>query len=144
MTTLQVVVGHEAVQVTLDFLDGQVEGLPSLHPEALIEEGTVHPFHKAIGARASHLGVSMLDVLHSEHQLIGMGLGLATELPAVIGQDRLYRHTQCVVEGQHPFVEQIASCYRPVTAYGPGRACTLHSSGPDASPLFVATCSDLP
>lgn len=37
MDPVQVVVGHELVEVALNLVDGEVEGFPSLYTEAFVE-----------------------------------------------------------------------------------------------------------
>lgn len=120
MGALQVVVSHELVEVALDLGDGQIERLPSLHAEALVEQRAVHALDEAVGARGSHLGVAMLDVLQGQQELVGMGSRLAAELPAVVGEDGLHRHAQGIVEGQHPLIEQIAGRDRHLRAVALG------------------------
>lgn len=61
---LEIVVAHEAIQITLDLLWADVPGLPSLHSEALIEQRAVHALDEAVGPRAAYLGGAMLDLLH--------------------------------------------------------------------------------
>lgn len=121
MATFEIVVGHELVEVALNLLDGQIEVLPALHPEALIEQGPVHALDEAVGAQAPDLGVAVLDVLDGEQELIGMRLRLAAALPAVVGQDGLHRHVDGVVEGQHPLVEQVAGRHRHLRAVALGK-----------------------
>lgn len=50
MGALEIVVPHEAIQITLDFLGADVPSLPSIHSEALIEQRAVHPLFEAVGA----------------------------------------------------------------------------------------------
>lgn len=41
MAAFEVAVGHERVEIALDFSDGQAEGFSPLHPEAFVDQGSV-------------------------------------------------------------------------------------------------------
>lgn len=84
-----------------------IEGLPPLHAEALVEQRSIHTFDKAVGARTPDPGIAVLDILDGEQQLVGMGLWLAAEFPAIAGEDDLYRDAEGVLEGQYALAEQI-------------------------------------
>lgn len=68
MAALEVVVGHELIEVALNLRDGEVEGLAPLHADALIEQRAVHALDEAVGARTPDLGVAMPDVLDDEQK----------------------------------------------------------------------------
>lgn len=108
MAALEVVVRHELVQVALDFVDRDVEGLSALDPEALVQQRAVHALDETVGSRRGDLGVAVLDVLQRQQQLVGMTFGLAAELATVVGQYRFDGNPERVVERQHPLVQQIA------------------------------------
>ena len=55
------------------------------------------------------LCTAVVDFVERQHQLVGMMLGTATELAAVVGEDGLDRDADGFVEGQDPAVEQVGS-----------------------------------
>lgn len=107
MASFEVVNGEEAVEVGLDLLGVFVPGGASLDAEALIEQGPVHPLDKAVGSWRADLGGPMLDVLKGQEQLVVVLFRVSTELASVVGQHRSYGHSQGLVEGQDPVVEQV-------------------------------------
>ena len=66
MTTFQVVVADEAIEVTLDFGGVDVPGGAATDADALIEQGPVHAFDDAVGSWAAHAGGAILDAFHGE------------------------------------------------------------------------------
>ena len=95
MSPLEVVVGEEAIEIALDLVDFDVPGLSPLDAEALVEQRAVHALHKTVGARASHLGVAMLDVFQGKEQLDGKEVYRVESIPkpeaAVVWGKILYR-----------------------------------------------------
>src|SRR5262245_6427724 len=112
MRALDVVVGQEAVEVALDLFDLHVPGGAAGDAEALIEQRAVHALDEAVGPRRADARRAMVDTLEREKQLIRMRLGLAAELPAVVGEDRADRDPEGLVKGHHALVEQIARGHR--------------------------------
>ena len=108
MAPLQVVVLHEAIEVTLNLLGRGVRGGAAGDAEALVEQRAIHAFDEAVGARRPDLGGAMVDVLQGEQQLVGMLLGTATVFPAIVGEDRAYDDPEGLGEGEDAIVEQIA------------------------------------
>ena len=104
----EVVVLDELVEVGLDLLGVLVPGCAAGDAEALVEHRPVHPFHEAVGAGRTDLGVAVFDAFHCGEQFVGMALGSATELSSVVGEDRPDGDAQLFVEGKDTVVEQIA------------------------------------
>ncbi len=90
MGTLQIVVGHEGVQVALHLQDGYVPVLRAFDAKAFIDEGAVHMLDKAVGVRSAHAGNAMLDVFDREQQFVRMRVELAAELTLVVGENGLH------------------------------------------------------
>jgi ABC-type thiamine transport system ATPase subunit len=97
MAALEVVLAQERVQTALDLGRSQIPGLATSNPEALVQQRPVHALDEAVCAWRGDLGCAMLDVLHSQHQLVEILLGLAAELAAVAGQDGSDIDTQGLV-----------------------------------------------
>jgi len=92
VVAFEVVVGHELVGVALDLLDGQIEILATIHLEALVEQGPVHPqLDEAVGARAPDLGIAVLDIFDGQQPFIAWKCDCG--LPLVQARD-LRRHTR--------------------------------------------------
>jgi len=108
VASLEVVVLHELVEISLDLIDVLVPGGSSGDAEALVEQGSVHPLDKAVGAGRADLGLAMLDAFHRGKQFEGVFFRDAAELPPVVGEDGPDGDAQLFVEGQHAVVEQIA------------------------------------
>lgn len=58
-----VVVGHEGVQVGLDFIKRAVQLFPECHIIEFSLDGLVQLLHRAIGLEMAHLGPGVLDVV---------------------------------------------------------------------------------
>src|SRR5207302_1552395 len=80
---LEVVEGHEDIEVALDLVGPLVPLRAALDAEALVEERAIHTLDEAIGTRRADLCRAVLDALDGEEQLVGMALGLAAEFAAV-------------------------------------------------------------
>jgi len=79
------VVGDEVgVEVGLHLVDALVELGAAHDAEVLVEERAVQALDVAVGLRAAHLGGAVLDLLELQEQLVGMAVGPAAELAAVV------------------------------------------------------------
>lgn len=86
MATLEVVELGEGIQVNLDLLDGLVPLFPALDAEVIVEQRAVHALDEAVGTRRTDFSRAMLDVVADQQELVGVLLGPAGELAAVIGK----------------------------------------------------------
>ena len=91
MAAFEVVVAQERVQIALDLGGRDVPGLASCDTEAFVQQRAVHAFDEAVGARRGDLRPAVFDAFHRQQQFVGMLLGLAAELAAVVGEDGLDR-----------------------------------------------------
>ena len=79
------VVGDEVgVEHGLHLLDGLEPGAATFDAEVLVEQGAVQALDDAVGLRPLDPGLAVLDALELEEQLVGMAVGPAAELAAVV------------------------------------------------------------
>lgn len=74
------------VENRLHLLDGLEPGAPAFDPEVLVEQGTVQALDDAVRLRPADPGGLVHDVLELKEQLVGMAVGPATELAAVVAE----------------------------------------------------------
>lgn len=84
-----IVADQVVVENGLHLVDGFEPGAATLDPEVLVEQGAVQPLDDAVGLRPLHPCGAVVDVLELQEQLVGMLVGPAAELPAVVGQHGL-------------------------------------------------------
>ena len=85
-----VIVADEiVVENGLHLLDGLEPGAASFDAEVLVEQGAVQAFDDAVRLRSPDPGGAVLDLFQLQEQLVGMPVGPAAELAAVVGQHGL-------------------------------------------------------
>ena len=95
----QVVLLEVGVEVTRDLGGTQVPLGAPLHPEALVAERAVHALDEAVAARRANACGSLLDALHGQEQLVGVSVGTATELAAVVREHGRHLDAERGVKG---------------------------------------------
>ena len=79
-----VVADHVGIEHGLHLLDGLEPGLAAFDPEVLVEKGAVQTLDDAVGLRPADPGAFVLDAFELEEQLVGMAVGPAAELAAIV------------------------------------------------------------
>lgn len=92
---------YVVVEHALHLVDGFEPGASALGPEVLVDQGTVQPLDDAIGLRPFDLGGAVLDQLEQDEQSVGMAVGAAAELAAVVRQHHLDARVDNLEARQH-------------------------------------------
>jgi hypothetical protein len=79
----------------------------SFDAEVLVEEGAMEVLDDAVRLRALDAGLAVLDALKLQEQLVGMTIGPAAELAAVVGEHGLDLDAVRLEGGQQVGVEQM-------------------------------------
>ena len=95
------------VEVGLHSLDAVVELLAPHDTEVLIEQGPVQPLDETVGLRPPDPGGAMLDLLELEEQLVGVAIGPAAGLAAIVRQHGGDLGSVRLEARQHVIVHQV-------------------------------------
>jgi hypothetical protein len=88
------------VQIGLQSFHRLIERGAESNAEEFIQHGALEAFYNAVGLGPTYLGVTMLDVIELQVELIGM-IFLATKFTLVVGQHHFHGETPGLVEGEH-------------------------------------------
>lgn len=116
---LGIVVDKEGVEVLLHGFDVLVELPPSHDPEVLVEQGPVQALDEAAGLRSPDLGRAMLDLLELQEQLVGVAIGPAAELAAVVAEHGANPGLMGFEGWQHVSVQQVDRADRQLVRVEP-------------------------
>ena len=115
-----VVVGLQvSIQVLLHLRNRLVPGRPALDPEVLFEERAVEPLDEAVGLGSADLRGAVLDVLELQEELVGVLVGSAAVLAAVVAQDRPDLYGVLFEEGQRVVVQDLNRGHRHLAGIVP-------------------------
>ena len=81
-----IVADEIVVENNLHFVDGLEPGAAPFDAEVLVKQRSMQPFDDAVGLRALDPGGAVLDLFELQKQLVGMLIGPAAELAAVVGE----------------------------------------------------------
>ena len=109
-----------AVQVLLHLVERLVPGRPALDPEVLFEERPVEPLDEAVRLGPADLRGAVLDLLELEEELVGVLVGPAAVLAAVVAQDRPDLYAMLLEERQRVVVQNLNGRDRHLRGVEPG------------------------
>ena len=84
MRPLAVVAQEEGIESGLHLGDGLVPDGPALDPQMLVEQRAVQSFHDPVALRPADPGGLVGDAFQLEEQLVGVLIGPAAELAAIV------------------------------------------------------------
>ena len=105
MASLGVVADEVGVEGGLHLIDGLEPGASAFDAEVLVKQGTVEALDDAVGLWTLDAGLAVLDALELEELLIGMAIGPAAELAAIVREYGLDRDAVRLEGRQHIAVE---------------------------------------
>ena len=107
MGSLVVVVGEPSIQISLQFIERQIQLLAESDLIKLLQDRFVEPLADAICLWVPCLGLGVLDIVQSQVKLIVVRFWLATIFGATVSQDADNAHALFGKEWQYTVVEQI-------------------------------------
>ena len=109
---LLVVFFQVGFQILLHLIHRFVPFTAAHDTKVFIEQGAVEPFDKAIALRPSDFSCAMLNAFQLQEELVGMTIGPATILSAIIAKDCFNLDLMLLKVRQHVFVEHVNGGYR--------------------------------
>jgi len=85
--SLSVVLIEPLVKVDLKLTEDSIDLLPERHMIELVEYRLLEPLADAVGLRALHLGLGVVDVVKGQIELVLVPLEVAAELTPAVGED---------------------------------------------------------
>ena len=117
---LGIVADEIGVENGLHLINGLEPGGPAFDAEVFVEKGAMQALDDVVGLRPLDPGSAVFDVFQLQEQLVGVLVGTALELAAIVGQNHLDPGVLSLEGGQRVGVHQVHGSDWQLGGVGPG------------------------